>query len=63
MKNLTFIVEEDIDGGFNAKAINESIFTQADTLEQLNLNIAEAIKCHFDTAPLPTSTIEFVSNN
>lgn len=53
MENLTFIVEEDIGGGYNAKAANEPIFTQADTLEQLNLNIAEAIECHFDDDIVP----------
>ncbi|MBS1533223.1 MAG: 2-oxoisovalerate dehydrogenase E1 subunit beta [Bacteroidetes bacterium] len=53
MENLTFNVQGDIDGGYNARAITESIFTQADTLEQLNLNIAEAIECHFDDDILP----------
>jgi predicted RNase H-like HicB family nuclease len=48
MKNLTFIVDPAEEGGYNARAETESIFTQAETLEELNLNIADAIKCHFD---------------
>jgi len=48
MGKIVFIVETAQEGGFNARAETESIFTQADTLQQLNLNIAEAIECHFD---------------
>jgi predicted RNase H-like HicB family nuclease len=59
MEDLTFIVQEDIDGGYNAKAANEPIFTQADTLDQLNLNIAEAIEWHFDDDILPGFNLKF----
>ena len=60
MENLIFITEKDIDGGYNARAANEPIFTQADTLAQLNFNIKEAIACHFDEMPLPGFTLKFV---
>jgi len=53
MNELIFVVEEDMDGGYNAKALGESIFTEADTLEELKENIREAVKCHFDTDKLP----------
>lgn len=59
MENITFIVQEDIDGGYNARAVNAAIFTQADTLEQLNLNIAEAIECHFDDDIIPGFDLKF----
>lgn len=59
---MIFIVEKDINGGYNAKAVNESIFTQADTLGQLNLNIAEAIECHFDDGRLPAFDLQFISD-
>ena len=48
MKEIIFIIEEDIDGGFTAKALGESIFTEGDTLEELKKNIKDALKCHFD---------------
>jgi predicted RNase H-like HicB family nuclease len=48
MEILTFLVDQAEEGGYNARAETESIFTQADTLEELNLNISDAIKCHFD---------------
>jgi len=60
MENLTFLVEEDIDGGYIARALNQSIFTQADTLKQLNLNIAEATECHFDNDVLPGFDLKFI---
>jgi predicted RNase H-like HicB family nuclease len=48
MDKITFIIEQAEEGGFNAKAINQSIFTQAETLELLEVNITDAIACHFD---------------
>lgn len=62
MDNLIFIIEKDINGGYNAHADNESIFTQADTLQQLNLNIREAIECHFDDDILPGFDLKFISS-
>lgn len=60
MDKISFIIEQAEEGGFKARAVTESIFTQAETLEQLNLNIAEAIECHFDDAILPGFTLKFV---
>ncbi len=46
VKEIIFMVEEDPDGGYTAKALGESIFTEADTLEELKKNIKNALKCH-----------------
>jgi hypothetical protein len=62
MNKLTFIVEHAEVGGYNARAVTGSIFTQADTIEQLNLNIADAIACHFDDAILPGFALKFVGD-
>jgi hypothetical protein len=48
MNEIIFIVEESPEGGFEAKALGHSIFTEGDSLEELKLNIKEAIHCHFD---------------
>ena len=48
MTELLFQVESYPDGGYTARAVGVSIFTQADTLEELRDNIREAIACHFD---------------
>ena len=35
MDEIIFLIEEAMEGGYNAKAIGESIFTQGDTLEEI----------------------------
>jgi len=47
MTELLFLVEEDPEGGYTARAAGESIFTQADDLESLRENIRDAVLCHF----------------
>ena len=47
MQEVVFIVEEAQEGGFTAKCITESIFTQAETLEELKEAIIDAVHCHF----------------
>jgi len=48
VKEIIFMVEEDPEGGYTARALGQSIFTEADTLEKLKENIKDALKCHFD---------------
>ncbi|MBC7320064.1 2-oxoisovalerate dehydrogenase [bacterium] len=48
LKEIIFIVEEDPEGGYNAKALGYSIFTEGETLEELKEHIKDAIKCYFD---------------
>jgi hypothetical protein len=47
MKELTFEVSQDADGGFTAEAIGQSIFTQADSWEELRSNVREAVQAFF----------------
>jgi hypothetical protein len=44
---IVFLVEEDPEGGFLARALGESIFTDADTLDDLRAKVREAVLCHF----------------
>jgi hypothetical protein len=53
MNEIFFLVEEDIEGGFAAKALGESIFIEAETLEELHANVRDAILCHFDEGKAP----------
>jgi len=47
-----FEVVQDADGGYTAEALGESIFTQADTWEELRANVREAVQAfYFDSAP------------
>jgi len=54
MKELFFLVEEDRDGGYTARGIGESIFTEADTMQGLKNNIKDAVLCHFDEPSVPS---------
>jgi len=47
MNEIIFLVEEAVEGGYNARALGEAILTEADTLDELRSNIREAVECHF----------------
>lgn len=54
IKEIIFLVEDDLEGGYIAKAIGESIFTQADSLQELRELIKDAVHCHYpDEQNLP----------
>ena len=50
MSEIVFVVEELSEGGYFASATGVSIFTQADSLEQLKLEIVDSLSCHFPQA-------------
>jgi hypothetical protein len=47
MTEIIFLVELDIDGGYIAQALGESIITQADDLDTLKEEVRDAVHCHF----------------
>ena len=51
---IIFSYQESSDGGYEARAIGHSIFTQAETMDELRANVNDAVACHFgDRIPLP----------
>jgi len=50
---IIFAVEESPEGGFEAKALGYSIYTQADTIEELKGMVQDAVRCHFDEGAGP----------
>ena len=50
---LIFLVEEAPEGGYTARALGQSIFTEADTITALHEQIREAVRCHFDEGKAP----------
>ena len=46
---IIFEVQEADEGGYWARALGESIFTQADSWEELRINVKDAVECHFDS--------------
>ena len=53
MNEIIFLVENSLEGGFTARALGHSIFTDAETTDELHTNVRDAIACHFDTAEKP----------
>ncbi len=53
MSEIIFLIEESIDGGYEAKALGYSIYTEAEDLDELRDAIRDAVKCHFEEDKLP----------
>jgi hypothetical protein len=53
MSEIVFVVEQAPEGGYTARAVGESIFTEADDLPQLHARAREAVRCHFDEGKAP----------
>jgi hypothetical protein len=53
INEIIFVVEDDVEGGYNARALGEAIFTQGETLEELRVNIRDAVDCHFEAEYKP----------
>ena len=53
MSEIIFLVEEAPEGGFTARALGFSIYTEADTWDDLKSAIQDAIICHFEEKDLP----------
>ncbi len=53
MSEIIFLVEEAPEGGYTARALGESIFTEAENMEKLRDKVRDAVKCHFDDGNEP----------
>ena len=51
---IIFSVNYSPEGGYEARALGHSIFTQADSMDELKRNVREAVHCHFDNGNAPT---------
>ena len=48
MQEIIFVVKESEEGGFIASGLNDSIFTDGETLQELKSNVRDAVLCHFE---------------
>ena len=53
MSEIIFVVEQAPEGGFSARALDASIFTQAETAEELHARVRDAVRCHFGDNDAP----------
>jgi len=47
-KEIILLVKESPEGGYEARALGYSIFTEADTYEDLKHMVQDAVSCHFE---------------
>jgi len=60
IKEIIFLVSDDPEGGYIGKAIGESIFTQADSMQELGEMIKDAVHCHYpdeQNCPQPVAVV------
>jgi hypothetical protein len=53
MNELIFLIEEAPEGGYTARALGHSIFTEAESMDALRSQVREAVKCHFEDGQAP----------
>ncbi len=53
MNEVIFLVEEAPEGGYTARALGASIFTEADSLPELQAQVRDAVRCHFEDGKAP----------
>jgi len=51
---IIFEVVDSLDGGFEARALQAAIFTQAETMAELREAVRDAVRCHFEEADAPS---------
>jgi hypothetical protein len=51
---IIFSVQESPEGGYEARALGHSIFSQADSLDELKSMLRDAVACHFAEAEKPS---------
>ena len=47
MEEIIFLVEESQETGYIAKGLGVSIYTQAETIEDLKIAVTDAVRCHY----------------
>ena len=54
LNEIIFTVAESLDGGYEAKAVGHSIYTQCDSYDELPEILRDAVKCHFNENEMPS---------
>ena len=53
-EEIIFVVQDAAEGGYEARALGHSIFTEADTLDELRSMVRDAVTCHFNDSDRPS---------
>lgn len=57
MTAIHFLVTSNPDGGYSARATSADIFTDADDVETLRLQVRDAVNCHYEDGGAPTEIV------
>jgi len=57
LKEIIFLVEEAPEGGYTARALGCSIFTEAATWDELKEAVQDAVCCHFGDGQSPVFSL------
>lgn len=52
-EEILFLIEESPEGGYEARAPDYSIYTQAETLDEMKQMAVDAVRCHFAEDEMP----------
>ena len=50
---IIFEVLELPEGGYEARALGQAIYTEAESMDELKAMVQDAVRCHFDEADRP----------
>jgi hypothetical protein len=50
---IIFEVTESLEGGYEARALSASIFTEAESIPELENAVRDAVRCHFEETEVP----------
>jgi endonuclease III-like uncharacterized protein len=53
MSEVVFLVEDAIEDGFTARALDHAIYTEAESYDELRAQVRDAVHCHFDASVHP----------
>jgi len=53
-REIIYLVEEAPEGGYQARALGHSIFTEADDIDHLKAMALDAVICHFPEKDRPS---------
>ena len=53
MEELVFLVANSLEGGYTARALGASIFTEAEDEDELRSHVRDAVRCHFEEGQRP----------
>ncbi|MBN2339465.1 MAG: 2-oxoisovalerate dehydrogenase [Acidobacteria bacterium] len=53
MQEVVFLIQEAPEGGYTARALGHSIFTEAENWDELREAVRDSVRCHFDPIDFP----------